>query len=159
MDEGFIQVYYGKGAGKSSAALGHAIRFASRGGAVYLIQFLKGPLASEYVSRMEPELKFFRFERSEESFDDMTDEQRSEEKKNVQNAIHFATKVMATGECDLLVLDEVLGVVSEGIISEDELCEALSKKSKGMSVILTGKVLTDKVRALADEVLNISKEK
>lgn len=63
MDRGVIQVYYGEGHGKSTAAIGNAIRIASEGKSVIIIQFLKGKNENEltFLSRLEPEIKIFRF--------------------------------------------------------------------------------------------------
>lgn len=159
MEQGTVQIYYGEGAGKSSAALGHGVRLASNGGTVYMIQFLKVQPKSDFLSRLEPELKFFRFERSPMSYDEMSDEERDEEKKNIQNGVNFARKVLANGECDLLVLDEVLGAVDEGILSEDEVLDALAQRPPETSVVLTGRKLPGRIARVADCVLNIQKEK
>ena len=155
MNQGTVQIYYGEGSGKSSAALGDGIRLASNGDTVYMIQFLKVQPKSDFLSRLEPELKFFRFERSPMSYEEMSDAERDEEKKNIQNGINFARKVLTTGECDLLVLDEVLGAVDEGILSEDEVIDALEQRPAGTSVILTGRKLPDRIARMADCISNI----
>lgn len=154
-----IQVYHGEGAGKSSAALGHALRAAAAGKSAYVVQFLKGQLASDYILRLEPELKLFRFEQSPEWFDTLSEEQQKEERQNILNGLNFAKKVLATDECDLLVLDEVLGAVEGGIISEADLLSILSVRSQNIDVILTGRSLCDGVAQIADNVLNITIEK
>ena len=56
MDKGIIQIYYGEGQGKTSAALGNAIRKASNGQSAYVVQFMKGQLDTEYLPRLEPEV-------------------------------------------------------------------------------------------------------
>ncbi len=159
MDQGMLQVYYGNGEGKTAAALGHALRLAGRGGTVYVIPFLKEQINTSFSDRFEPEMKFFRFEKSPSAFDNMNEEEREEEKKNIQNGINFARKVLATGECDLLVLDEVLGAVNEGMFDEAELVNILSQRSSSTSVILTGRKLPESIRGIADNVLNINREK
>lgn len=159
MEDGFIQVYYGEGAGKTSAALGHAIRCAGRGGTVYFVRFLKEQMNSKFYERLEPEFKFFRFERAPERYMDQTEEQRIEEKKNLRNGINFARKVMMTGECDMLILDEVLGAVEIGLIEEEELLNALDAHHSSMKVILTGRRLPEAIANKADSILNITKEK
>ena len=55
--------------------------------------------------------KLFRFERENESYDCLLDSQKKEERQNILNGFNFAKKVIDTGECDVLVLDEVLGLV------------------------------------------------
>ena len=76
MKRGMLQIYYGEGQGKTSAALGNAIRYASAGKTVCIVQFMKGQLSTSYLSRLEPEIKIFRFERSPEGFDTLTDEEK-----------------------------------------------------------------------------------
>ncbi len=154
-----ICVYYGSGSGKSSAALGLALKEASRERTVYIIQFLKPQIDSDFLKRLEPEVKIFRFERLPVSFDEMTLEERAEEQKNIQNAINFAHKALLTGECDLLILDEVLGAIDEGMLPEEELLEALSNKKPETSVILTGRNISQGIVEVADNVYNIRDEK
>ena len=155
MEKGTIQVYYGNGQGKSAAALGNAIRFASQGKKCIIIEFLKSETNTEYFEKLEPEIKLFRFERSKEGFESLSDEQKQEEKLNILNGLNYAKKVLGTGECDLLVLDEILGVVDEGIVSEEDIMSALEGRSVNTSVILTGLNITQGIFEIADSVLNL----
>mgnify|MGYP002591140486 CR=1 FL=1 len=79
MDKGIIQIYYGEGQGKTSAALGNAIRKASNGQSAYVVQFMKGQLDTEYLTRLEPEVKVFRFERCSEGFDALDEAEKQEQ--------------------------------------------------------------------------------
>ena len=159
MEKGAIQVYYGNGQGKSAAALGNAIRFASQGKNCIIIQFLKSETNTEYIEKLEPEVKLFRFERAKEGFENLTEEQKQEEKINILNGLNYAKKVLGTGECDLLVLDEVLGVVDEGIVSEEDIMEALEGRSIRTNVILTGQTMSSGLFEIADSVLRLEPEK
>ena len=159
MEKGTIQVYYGNGQGKSAAALGNAVRFASQGLKTIIIQFLKSETDSEYFEKLEPEIKLFRFERSKDGFENLTDEQKQEEKINILNGLNYAKKVLGTGECDLLVLDEVLGVLDEGIVAEDAIPDALEGKSLATNVIITGQNMSEGLFKIADNVLKIESEK
>lgn len=156
MEKGMIHIYAGDGRGKSPAALGRALQAAARGKKVVIIQFLKGKGLddSEFVRRLEPEIKLFRFEKSGENFEFLPEEKKREEIANIKNGINFARKVLATGECDLLVLDEVLGLVEKGIVEEEELTGMLKNREE-TGVILTGIVLPDSVCVMADEVSQI----
>lgn len=106
MGKRIVQVFYGPGKGKTSAAVGQCIRAASLGQSVIIIQFLKGKDAEEFnfLERLEPDIKLFRFEKSEESYDLLLPSQQKEEKQNILNGFNFAKKVIDTGECDVLVL-------------------------------------------------------
>ena len=156
MDKGMIYIYTGDGRGKSPAALGRAVQAAAEGKSVVIIQFLKGKgLAdSEFLRRLEPEIKLFHFEKSDENFAELSDEKKQEEIINIRNGINFAKKVLTTGECDLLILDEVLGLVEKNIITVDDLKALLEHQNK-TDIILTGINLSDDICVLADEVSKI----
>lgn len=156
MEKGCVHIYAGDGRGKSLAAIGRAVQTAAEGKSVVLIQFLKGKGLgdSDFVRRMEPEIKLFRFEKSDENFEELNGEKKQEEIRNIRNGICFAKKVLTTGECDLLILDEVLGLVEKGIISADDLKTLLECRGD-TDVILTGIRLDDRVCVLADEVSRI----
>ena len=157
MGSGRIHIYSGEGHGKSSAALGRAIQTACEGRDVVIIQFLKGRglLESEFVKRLEPEIKIFRFEKSEEDFRNLSSERRNEESQNICNGLNFAKKVMNTGECSLLILDEVLDLVENNIVSVEELKKLLLCKPDDMDVIMTGTSMNDQLCVLADEVTKV----
>lgn len=159
MEKGSIQIYYGEGRGKSSAALGNAIRGAGDGKNAYVVQFMKGQLNSEFLKRLEPEVKVFRFERCAEGFDTMSEEEKQEQKMNIQNGLNFVKKTLVTGECDFLVLDEVLGLVEEGMATIEQIVEILRAKSLYTEVILTGRNCPKEIFDMADSVLNIVPEK
>ena len=155
MEKGFVQVYSGEGHGKSAAALGRAIQVASTGRDVVVINFLKGCQNEEFLKRLEPEVKIFRFEKSAEEFAQLSDEHKQEEIYNIKNGLNFAKKVLSTGECDLLILDEVLGLIDNGIITIEDLSHILDAGSEDVDIILTGVRLNDDVCQLADEIIKI----
>lgn len=157
MRQGLVHIYSGDGHGKSPAALGKAVMTAALGKSVVIIQFLKGRgLAdTEFLCRLEPEIKIFRFEKSDVNFFALSEEKKTEEIINIKNGINFAKKVLATGECDLLILDEILGLIDNDIITIDDLKNLLSARDEETDVILTGISLNDELCKLADEVSKI----
>ncbi len=157
MENGRIYIYSGDGHGKSPAALGKALQKACEGGNVVIICFLKkrGISESEFVRRLEPEIKIFRFEKSDADFIQLSEEDKKEEIANIKNGLNFAKKVMNTGECSLLILDEVLELVDNEIISVDELEKLLLCKPEEMDIIMTGVALNKEVYRLADEVTKV----
>lgn len=163
MDEekGLTQIYCGPGKGKTSVAIGQAIRAVGHGKRAIVIQFLKGRATSklDYLSALEPDVRLFRFEKKDKYYEDLTQEEKLEENLNIRNGLNFARKVLATSECDLLVLDEILGVVDAGVISVEELCAIIRAKTEETDVILTGRRLPEELREIADEVYNIIAEK
>lgn len=157
MGQGLVHIYSGDGHGKSPAALGQAVLSAAAGEEVVIIQFLKGKGIndSEFISRLEPEIKIFRFEKSDVNFDELSEEKKNEEIFNIKNGLNFAKKVLATGECDLLILDEVLGLVDNGIITPEDLKMILEVRDEETDIIMTGISLNDEICMLADEVSKI----
>ena len=130
---------------------------ACRGETVVIIRFLKGRglSDSDFVKRLEPEIKIFRFEKSDENFVNLSEERKAEEIGNIKNGLNFAKKVMNTDECSLLILDEVLELLDNDIISVQELRTLLLCKPEGMNIIMTGTTLNDEAYPLADEVTKV----
>ena len=160
--EGKIYVIYGQGKGKTTAALGNAIRLVGDGKTVNIIQFLKGKRGEKVLSvveKLEPDIKVFRFEKHAGKFSDLNDEEKGEELINIRNGLNFAKKVLATASADVLILDEVLGLVDRGIMESSELCEIIKSKPEEMDIIITGRVLYENVRPLADSITRLDSEK
>lgn len=154
MEKGHIVIFCGEGKGKTSAALGKGIQAASMGKDVMVIQFLKAKQADNlgFLHRLEPEIKLFRFERSEKCYSEMTEEEQKEESQNIRNGLNFARKVLSTMSCDVLILDEVLGLLAAGIISAEDLKSLMEHKNEGTELILTGQYKAEDLWSLADEV-------
>lgn len=160
MSDGIVQVYYGTGTGKSSAAVGQCIRLASRGLSAIIIQFLKGKDSEEFscIERLEPEIKLFRFEREFDSYDELPASKKKEEKQNILNGFNFAKKVIKSGECDVLVLDEVLGLVDLDIVTVDDIREIINIGDY-KRLILTGTKMPPELDQDADVISRIELEK
>lgn len=161
MEQRIVQVYYGKGKGKTSAAVGQCIRAASLGQSVIIIQFLKGKDAGEFnfLERLEPDIKLFRFEKEQEFFRELLVSQQKEEAQNILNGFNFAKKVIDTGECDVLVLDEVLGLIDLHIISIDDIIRLIEMRDDYCRLVLTGQSLPKQLVPYADVISKIELEK
>lgn len=161
MNLGLVQVYCGKGKGKTTAAIGQGIRAIGQGMKVIMIQFLKSSLTGELpiLKQLEPDFKVFRFEKPRDFFWNLNDEEKKELKNEVLNGLNFAKKVLDTGECDILILDEILAVIHNNLITEKEICDLLDHKPKGMEVILTGRHLTEAIKERADYISEIQEER
>ena len=113
MESGMIQAFYGTGKGKTSAAVGQALRELQHGQRITMIQFLKGKVADDFqvLERLEPDVQIFRFDKSEENYCDLSEREKEEEKANILNGFNFSKKVLETGESDVIILDELLGLI------------------------------------------------
>jgi cob(I)alamin adenosyltransferase len=152
-----VQIYCGPGKGKTSVAIGQAIRAVGHGKTAIVIQCLKGRATSEldYLSVLEPNVRLFRFEKKDKYYEDLTDEEKQEENCNIRNGLNYARKVLVTQECDMLILDEILGAVEFGIITEEEVEELIRTKDEETELILTGNVVPDRLREAADRVVSL----
>ena len=157
MKQGLIHIYSGDGHSKSPAALGKAVMAAAAGERAVIIQFLKGRglQDTEFIRRLEPEIKIFRFEKSETDFVALSEDKKQEEIVNIKNGLNFAKKVLTTGECDLLILDEVLGLIDNEIITVEDLKNLLEARDGETDIIMTGISLNDDLCLVADEVSRI----
>ena len=153
-----LEIYCGSGKGKTTAAIGQAIKEASRGKSVFIVQFLKGrePEEISFIQRLEPEIKLFRFQRREKAFLQLTPQEQEEEILNMKNGLGFAKKVLATGECDVLILDEVLGLVEQGIATVDDIKVIIEEASDDVELIFTGITVNQEILDWADGVYQIS---
>ena len=161
MEKEFTEVYCGSGKGKTTLAVGQYLRASANGKSVIIIQFLKGKERREldFLEELEnQDIKIFRFEKMEKCYEQLNDQEKEEENNNILNALNFARKVIATQECDFLLLDEILGLLDYGIATEEALEEILKLKDDSMHIILTGRVLPEGLRKYADSVTTLTTE-
>lgn len=161
MRQGLIHAYCGNGKGKTTASIGLSIRAIGRGMKVIIIQFLKSKDTGELscLAKLEPEVRVFRFEKKRGFVWTLNDKEKEELKSEIRNALKFAKKVLDTRECDLLILDEILGAVECGLIAVKELEELLKGKPQEIELVLTGRVVPEELRENIDYISNICCEK
>ena len=161
MDTKVIQAFYGDGRGKTSAAVGQALRVCQDGWRIMIIQFLKGKEPDEFqiLSRLEPEVQFFRFDKSEVSYCELSIQEREQEKQNILNGFNFAKKVIETGESDIIILDELLGLVDLGIVEQEDLVSLLTLEGDDKKLYVTGNQLDEALVPHIDVICRISQEK
>lgn len=119
---------------------------------MFIVQFLKErqPEEISFVQRLEPEIKLFRFQRREKAFQELEPSEQAEETMNMKNGFNFAKKVLATGECDVLILDEVLGLVDYGIETTEDIRALLEEVPDDVELIFTGNSFCPEIVEWAD---------
>ena len=156
--KGLIDVYCGNGRGKTTLAMGRALLASVQGSSVMIIQFLKGQDRREFdfLQNLEgQDIKIFRFEKLYGSYEELSGRAKEEEDQNIRNSVNFARKVIVTQECDLLVLDEVLGLLDLGIIGEQEIRRLLKEKRNDMQIVLTGRAFPPQMMDCVDRVTTL----
>ena len=161
MEKEFTEVYCGSGKGKTTLAIGQCLKASAKGKSVIIIQFLKGKERREldFLEELDNlDIKIFRFEKMEQCYEELNDQEKAEEKTNILNALNFARKVIATQECEFLLLGEILGLVDYGITTEEAIGEILKMKDESMHILLTGRTLPDSLRKYADSITTLTTE-
>lgn len=147
-----IHIYTGDGKGKTTAACGLALRTAGCGKTVLAVQFLKDGASGEIcafekfknITVMSSETKGFLW--------DMTDAEKKETKLLHEKL--FKTAVQKVAAFDVVIFDEILGAISEGMIDETAVLEFL-KTGPEPEIVLTGRDAGEELIALADYVSEI----
>ena len=152
-----LEVYCGRGRGKTALAIGEAVKVAAKGASVIIIQFLKGSERTEvdFLEELGMDIKIFRFEKQESGYEQLSDQEKHDEKINILNGMNFARKVIATRECDFLVLDELLGLIDVEIVSREMVEELLKLKDGSMRIILTGREFPEWLSEYVDSVTTL----
>ena len=147
MKKGLVLLFTGAGKGKTSAALGTALRAAGHGKSSLIVQFLKGRLPSgerEALKSLSTRIEIvalsgLREASGEPGFLGFKGKGISErERQEAVEAWEFARKKTLSGEYDLVVLDEVTHLIKLGLVSGDEVLKLLQERPKDMDIILTG---------------------
>ena len=153
LEKGYIQVYTGSGKGKTTAALGLALRAAGNGLNVYIIQFMKGRRYSE-IDAIENISLISVFQSGRDEF-------VSKEKPDkididlAKKGLDHAKKIIKSGKFDLVILDEINVAIDFNLIKEEDVLELLDKKPEKMELVLTGRYATKEIMKRADLVSEI----
>ena len=159
MSRRYIHIFCGVGMGKTSAALGKGFREASSGKSVVVIRFLKKKHTcerEEFFKQLEPQIRLFRFEKFPQNYESLTEQEKEEENLNIKNGLNFARKVIQTEECDVLILDEILGLTDRGIVTIDELKKLIDQLGSGVELYLTGTSRCEELWPYVDEVTEMT---
>jgi cob(I)alamin adenosyltransferase len=146
---GLIQVYTGEGKGKTTAALGLALRAVGQGMKVIVIQFIKGdPTCGEHLFAAQCPVFDIIQMNPKSSFD-----QTSEElKPTTEQTLALAEKALLSGEYDVVILDEILVAINMGVVSTERILSLISKKPEPTELILTGRGAPEEIIKQADLV-------
>ena len=149
-----IQVYTGNGKGKTTAALGQALRAIGHGMKVFMVQFMKGRTYGELLTceRCLPEFTIVMSGR-----DEFVKKGEPEEidLSMAREGFELARKVVAEGTHDMLILDEINVAIDYGLLSLDEVVDLLRSCPPEMEVICTGRYAPSELVELADLVSEV----
>lgn len=148
---GKVHVITGPGKGKTTAAFGLAMRAAGHGLKVCVIQFMKtGETTGEVMAAKGVrgiEVQQF----GTGKFVDLR-KPSAEDRRLAREALQYARAKLESGDCQMVVLDEVSTAVSYGLISKSDVLEAMKSRREGVEVVLTGRDAPLEIIEYADYV-------
>ena len=155
MKKGYIQIYTGNGKGKTTAALGLALRAAGHGMSVKIIQFLKGGVSGELKSLKKLEtVELFRVTDAGKYVWDLNDEEQRDMQKRSREMLQASKEWFAQG-LDILILDEIMAAIKYDIVSLKDVLSLIEARPEGTEMVLTGREAPRELVEKADLVSEI----
>lgn len=158
--KGLVHIYCGDGKGKSTAAIGLAIRCAGCGGHVLYASFLKDNSSGERavlscienIELMENpvEVKFYKF---------MNEHEKNAYKGFCKKRFKMICEKVQSRIYDILILDEIIPTVNNEILTEIELAELINNRPENLEIVLTGRNPSDLLCSKADYITEMKKIK
>jgi cob(I)alamin adenosyltransferase len=156
--KGLVEIFTGKGKGKTSAALGAIIRALGHGFRVYIVFFMKGdfPYGEQKILCQLPNCTVERF-----GFQEFVDPAnvKPKEKEEAKKALEAARRAMMSSRYDVVILDEVNVAAAWKLIDVEEVVKLIKDKPEKVELILTGRYTDPRLIELADLVTDMVKVK
>ena len=160
-EDGLVIVYTGNGKGKTTAALGIALRATGYKKRICMIQFIKGSWhygEMDSSRRLEPEFEMVAVGKG---FVGIIDDRspRNEHQEVANEAIRISREKIMSGNYDIIILDEINYAVNLGLVNVSDVLELLSNRPAGVDMVLTGNHAREEVIECADLVTEMKEIK
>ena len=153
---GLVHIYCGDGKGKTTAAIGLIVRAAGHGKKALLVQFLKSGLSGEITTlRQIKGVEVIAGQITAKFSNQMDQEEKAATLKLHQEYLKQAIASAASGELDLLVLDEAMGAISAGLLSQEDLLDFIKNRPDNLEIVLTGRNPPFDISSQADYISEI----
>lgn len=151
-------MYCGDGKGKTTAALGLALRAIGHGWQVLMVQFLKASATGELAAITQlPGFSVLRGQKGRAFALQMDEAGRAELRAQYDQLMATAIQSVQDEEYDLLILDEAIGAMRRGVLNRGLLLDFLRNKPALLEVVLTGRNPDDELLDLADYISEVKK--
>jgi cob(I)alamin adenosyltransferase len=155
---GLIQVFTGDGKGKTTAALGEALRACGHGFKVLVVQFMKGDVkyGEIAIAGKVPNLEIHQFglptfvKKGDPSEADL---------RLAREGFAFAKKAIEQASFDMVILDELNVAIDYGLLPLEEVLQLLRERPKGVEIIITGRYAPKEIIEIADLVSSVEEVK
>ncbi len=154
--KGLIQVYTGNGKGKSTAAIGQAVRAAGHGFKIGFISFFKDPDVfgyAEYKSMEKLGIQIFLFARKHPHF--YKELNHEEVREECARGLECIKGLINDGSWDMLVLDEINIALRDGFLTDEDVLSLLAAKQETLELVLTGRGIPERILERADLVSEV----
>jgi cob(I)alamin adenosyltransferase len=150
LDKGLVQLYFGNGKGKTTAAIGLALRAAGFGLQVYIAQFVKGLKYSELVSlaKLKDNITVKQYGRG--CF--IKREATQKDVDAAQKGLAEVKNIVVSGKYDLVILDEITIAEYFKLLSVEDILALIASKPKNVELILTGRKADSRIIEASDLV-------
>jgi cob(I)alamin adenosyltransferase len=157
MEHGYVQVYTGNGKGKTTAAIGLAVRASGAGLKVYFCQFLKGQNCSEIfaLNRFKDLIEFRQF--GNKSF--IAGVPSDSDITLAINGFEKALDAVMSGRYDIVILDEINYAIHLNLIKLQSVVQLIKNKPPKVEIVLTGRNAAKEIIEIADIVSEIKEIK
>jgi cob(I)alamin adenosyltransferase len=157
---GCVHIYHGDGKGKTTAAIGLAVRAAGRGLRVRILRLLKTDDSGEVnILNQIPGITVVPCGRCFGFTFRMTPEVKAEAARYYTDMLRAGLQAAQSGECDLLIVDEYMAAAAAGLVPEQELLDFLDHRPEHLEVVLTGRAPSDDLKCRADYISEVRMEK
>lgn len=158
--KGLIHIYYGDGKGKTTSAMGLALRSLGHNHKVVIAQFLKDGTSGECrMIAKYPNLTLLAANPYSKFTFQMTDEEKEQTKQSINRMFTAATKFCEKNSANLLILDEICAAITTHMLDEELVINFLENKPYDLEVVMTGRNPSERLISLADYVTEMKKQK
>lgn len=158
LTRGLVEVYTGDGKGKTTAATGLAVRAIGAGLTVAFVQFVKGGPRSSELAVLE-ELGVVVVRPAEHSTGLLAGGPTAEDARAVAEGWQWASRAIASGHYDVVILDEINVALAHGLLSDGDVLDVLNGRPQHVEVVLTGRNAPRALLERADLVTEMRAEK
>ncbi|MCX7856565.1 MAG: cob(I)yrinic acid a,c-diamide adenosyltransferase [Deltaproteobacteria bacterium] len=157
--KGYVQIYTGNGKGKTTAALGLALRACGHGIKTYIGQFMKSRSYGEFraIKLLKPYIRIERY--GKKGFIHVKKEPDQLDIEFAKKGFEKAKKALLSKNYGIVVLDEIITAVFFGLISEAEVLELIKNKPDNVELVLTGRYAPQRLIDASDLVTEMKEVK
>ena len=162
LKEGLVLINTGEGKGKTTAALGLALRAAGHNQKVLIMQFIKGRFDTgefRIIKKLKPLIEIERLGKGFIRFKDGKPAPTRAQVKNSSESFEYACKKVASGRYDMIILDEIINLMSYGLLKIEDTIDLIKNKPKKLCIVLTGRNAPRNLLDMADTVTEMREVK